>query len=53
MMTPAEFKTIRERLGLTPKELAERIGYARDTIHRIERGAIPITRRLVLLMRTL
>lgn len=41
-MTPAEFKSAREALGLTQKELAERLDLKTNSIALMERGERPI-----------
>lgn len=41
-MTPAEFKAIREKLGLTQRELAEGLGLKTNSVARMERGERPI-----------
>ena len=37
-MTPAEIKTLREKLGLTQSQLANKIGVNQVTVNRWERG---------------
>ena len=37
-MTSEEFRTIRQQLGLTQAELAERLGMTQPMVSRIERG---------------
>jgi len=53
-VTPAEFKRIRESLGLTAAELAVHVGYsasrAKLRIEEIEAGKKPIPRYLDMLM---
>jgi DNA-binding XRE family transcriptional regulator len=41
-MTPALFKALRARLGLTQAELAEKLGVERNTVNRWEMGLLPI-----------
>lgn len=43
-MTGAELRRARERLGLTQREMAEAIGWQRNSIARCERGERPISR---------
>lgn len=50
-MTPAEYREIRQSLGLTQRELAERLGVDPQTISRRERGELPILREAVLAIR--
>ena len=38
-MTPAEYKALREKLGLTQDELASRLGVTRKTVNLREKGA--------------
>ncbi len=40
-MTGQAIKKLRQRLGLTQSELAERLGVDQATIHRWEKGAKP------------
>ena len=37
-MSPADYKALRETLGLTQAQLAERLGIARETVARREAG---------------
>jgi len=50
-MTPAEFRAIRESLGLTQAELGERLNRHWVTISRYESGALAIPSELAQLMR--
>ena len=45
-MTGAELRHERRRVGLTQRELAERMGLHRNTVARLERGEWPISDRL-------
>ncbi len=38
-MTPKDIKRLRERLGMTQEQFAERLGVARETVARWEIGA--------------
>lgn len=51
-MTPAEYKTLREKLGLTQAGLAARLGVTRKTINARENGA-KITEEAALAIRAL
>lgn len=54
-MTSSEFRSIRERLGLSPAKLAAALGLAKNgvrTVQRIEAGA-PITGPMALAMKKL
>lgn len=42
-MTPSEYKTLRERLGLTQAGLAARLGVTRKTVNSRETRAVRIT----------
>ncbi len=46
-LTGRELRRQRLRLGLTQRELAERLGMARNTITRYERGFLPIIPKYV------
>lgn len=46
-MTPAEFRDLRERLGLTQVALADALGTTGNTVARMERGELPINKRIV------
>ena len=46
-MAPEQYKTARKKRG-TQAEIAARLGLARNTIIRRERGALPITREAAL-----
>jgi hypothetical protein len=51
-MTAAQFREIREALGLTPAELALILDYERvNDIHRFEREGREIPRHVAMLMR--
>ena len=54
-MTPAEFKAAREKLGLTPVEMAVALGYsprgAAQRISEIENGAARPDRSKLILLR--
>jgi transcriptional regulator with XRE-family HTH domain len=53
-LTGRELRRQRLRLGLTQRELAERLGMARNTITRYERGFLPtIPKYVELAIRTL
>jgi DNA-binding XRE family transcriptional regulator len=52
-MTPQQYRTLRERLGLTQAGLAARLGITRKTINRREAGATPITPEAALAIRNL
>lgn len=41
-MTPAEYRALRDQLGLTQVELAEALGVTSNTIARRERGELAI-----------
>lgn len=41
-MTPIEFKTHRESLGLSMKDLGEKLGVAKNTIYRLESGRLEL-----------
>lgn len=43
-MEPFELKQIRKALGLSPIELAQRLGVHRSTVQRWERGLVSIPR---------
>jgi transcriptional regulator with XRE-family HTH domain len=47
-VTPADLRAAREALGLTQKELGQRLSVAENTIHRWERGTMPIEHPLML-----
>lgn len=49
-MTPEQLKSIRERLGLTQAQLAQRMGVERNTINRWEMGLNRIPRMAQLLL---
>jgi transcriptional regulator with XRE-family HTH domain len=50
-MTPADYRQLRERLGLTQGELAELVGVALNTVSRRELGQLPIQREAELALR--
>lgn len=50
-MTPAEFRALRRRLGLTQAQLAAALGMSRDQILRYEAGRAPIPRVVELAVR--
>lgn len=50
-MTPADYRSIREALGLTQAQLAERLGVTRKTVNARETGAGPITAEAALALR--
>lgn len=52
-MTPAEFRAVRERLGLTQVALAEALGITATSVARKERGEQEIVKRDVLALRAL
>ena len=52
-MTPAEFRAVRERLGLTQVALAEALGITATSVARKERGEQEIVERDVLALRAL
>lgn len=41
-MTPAQLKSLRERLGLAQEQLAKQMGVTRNTVNRWEMGLHPI-----------
>lgn len=45
MMTPAEYRSIRKKLGLTQAGLAALLGETREIVNRRETGAVPIEPR--------
>jgi transcriptional regulator with XRE-family HTH domain len=45
-MTGADLRHERRRVGLTQRELAERMGLHRNTVARLERDAWPISDKL-------
>lgn len=53
MMTPAEFRAVRERLGLTQVALARALGITETSVARKERGEQAIVERDVLALRAL
>jgi transcriptional regulator with XRE-family HTH domain len=53
IMTTEELKTLRDRLGLTQGELAEKLGVARNTITRWEMGIRHIPEPVARLVRLL
>jgi len=53
MMTPAEFRAVRERLGLTQVALAQALGITETSVARKERGEQEIVERDVLALRAL
>lgn len=52
-MDGPELFRIRSQLGLTQKQLAEKLGYDRNAIWRWERGIHPIRRTVALAVRAL
>jgi len=52
-LTGRDLRLIRQRLRLTQKELATRLGIARGTVNRYERGKISIPEPTARLARTL
>ena len=52
-MTPAEFRAVRERLGLTQVALAQALGITATSVARKERGEQAIVERDVLALRAL
>lgn len=52
-MTGAELRRLREGLGLTVPELAERIGVHWTTVYRWERGQVAISEPVAQLVRLL
>ncbi len=52
-MTPAEFRAVRERLGLTQVALAQALGITETSVARKERGEQEIVERDVLALRAL
>ena len=52
-MDAAQYKALRERLGLTQAGLAARLGVTRETITRRETGAATITEEAALAIRAL
>ena len=49
-MTPKELKAIRDQMGLTQAEFAERLKIARNTVARMERSLQAITPSMALLI---
>jgi DNA-binding XRE family transcriptional regulator len=49
-VTPKELKAIRDQMGLTQAELAERLKIARNTVARMERSLQAITPSMALLI---
>ena len=49
-MTPKELRAIRERMGLTQAEFAERLKITRNTVARMERSLQAITPPMALLI---
>lgn len=52
-MSPAEYKQLREKLGLTQAGLAARLGVTRKTVNARETGATRITEEAALAIRAL
>jgi DNA-binding transcriptional regulator YiaG len=52
-MTAKEVRAIRRRLGLTQRELADKVGVARNTVTRWELGLIGIRESAARLLRLL
>ena len=52
-MTPAQLKRLRATLGLTQKQLAERLGVAHNTVTRWEMGQRTISEPVSRLLATL
>lgn len=52
-MQPDELKEVRQEMGLTQGELAERLGLSPQFVGRMERGAQAIEPRTVLAVRQL
>lgn len=52
-MSPAEYKELREKLGLTQAGLAARLGVTRKTVNARETGATRITEEAALAIRAL
>jgi transcriptional regulator with XRE-family HTH domain len=52
-MTPADLRAIRERLGLTQAELAERIGVTDRSMRRYESGEHSISRPIAMLIESI
>ena len=52
-MTPAQYKTHRQKLGLNQSELAAALGITRKTVNRREAGAATITIEAQLAIRSL
>jgi DNA-binding XRE family transcriptional regulator len=52
-MTAAEYKALREKLGLTQAELASRLEVSRKTINARENDAVRITEEAALAIRAL
>lgn len=49
-MTPTEFRTARQALGLTVPEMAEALGIHRRTVYKYETGERDIPRTIELLI---
>ena len=52
-MTPAKYKTLREKLALTQGGLASRLGVTRKTINARETGAVRISEEAALALESL
>lgn len=52
-MTPAEYKALREKLGLTQAELAARLGVTRKTVNSRERSPKRISAEAAMAIRSL
>lgn len=52
-MTPADLRTLRQRLGWSQQQLAEALGVHRVTVANWERGLYPIDERTALAVRAL
>jgi transcriptional regulator with XRE-family HTH domain len=52
-MTPADYRAVRERLGLNQAQLAEQLGITFNQVSRRERGVRPIRKEAELALRFL
>lgn len=52
-MTATELRAVRVALSLTQRAMATLLGYSTNTIARAERGEIPVTLRLEMVIRIL
>lgn len=45
-MTGHDIRTLRQSLGLTQQQLGDELGIHQNTVARLERGDLPITKRM-------